>query len=412
MQLSLAYQNCLDWLYAAQTFGIKPGLENTRKLLDAFDAWPHPSHKVVHVAGTNGKGSTCAFLASLLGACGKRWALFSSPHLVSYNERLQSCDGQIADEQLVDLVQQLRELLAQRSDLSATFFEMSLALALRWFKQQNVEYLILETGMGGRLDATNCVHKVLALITPIGMDHEQYLGSDLASIAAEKAGIIAEGIPLLVSPQQPEAMQVLQSVAAQKGCRMQLVSKALSGYQLGLAGAFQQYNAALAVAALQALGLQASEQQLSEGLAACRWPARMQSLLDGRVILDGAHNSMGIANLVAEMRRMYPDRQFSIVFSALADKNPQKFISALDEICHDWVLVPIDSPRAMSLQQLEQQVASASNKPRRCFARLEQVVEQLPQLSAQRVLLICGSLYLAGELLGLLQQKPHRPTAQ
>lgn len=412
MHDSLAYQACLDWLYAAQTFGIKPGLENTRKLLDAFDAWPHPSQKVLHVAGTNGKGSTCAFLASLLGACNKRWALFSSPHLVRYNERMQSCFGQIGDDELVSLVNELRRLLQQRSDLCATFFEMSLALALRWFKQQDVEYLILETGMGGRLDATNCLRKQLAIITPIGMDHEQYLGNDLATIAGEKAGIIAEGVAVLVGKQAPEALQVLKYVAASKRSPLELVELPLEGYRLGLAGRFQQYNAALALASLAHLGIIPDQQQLQAGFANCHWPARMQSLLDGRVILDGAHNSMGIANLLEEMRLLYPGRSFTIVFSALADKEPQKFVKALDEICHDWVLVPINSPRAMSLQQLEQVVCSVSSKPRKSYARLAQVVEDLPALAERRVVLVCGSLYLAGELLSLLQQQPHRATAQ
>ena len=202
----------LDWLYSTQWFGVKLGLDNMHRLIREGLANPAPGTRVLHVAGTNGKGSTCALADSVARAHGIRTGLFTSPHLVDFRERIR-VDGQMIPREDLDKdLDALRSLVATW-DPHPTFFELSLALALRYFKACRCELIILETGMGGRLDATNAVTPDVCAITPISMDHTEWLGDSLAKIAAEKAGIMKPGVPVFSSPQEPEAHKVLAESA-------------------------------------------------------------------------------------------------------------------------------------------------------------------------------------------------------
>ena len=194
------YSEALEWLYSTQFFGIKLGLENPKRLLREYLAYPPRRTKVIHVAGTNGKGSTCAFIESVARATGTRTGLFSSPHLVRYNERIRVSGVEIDDDEIASHLTALRELVAEWES-HPTFFELSLALALKHFSERGCELVILETGMGGRLDATTAVPADVAVLTPISLDHQQWLGETIAEIAAEKAAIIVPRKKVFSSPQ-------------------------------------------------------------------------------------------------------------------------------------------------------------------------------------------------------------------
>ena len=280
------YRQAIDWLFATQMFGIKLGLDGARHLLKEFLAYPAHGTRVIHVAGTNGKGSTCAMIESIARACGQRCGLFTSPHLIDFRERIQVAGGQIPQDTCAAMLTELRDLCA-RMDPHPTFFEISLALAMRWFRERGCELIVLETGMGGRLDATTAVPADICVITPIGLDHMQYLGGTLAAIAAEKAGIFVTGKPVVAAAQADVVRSVLEKEANEARAPLEFVAEPLLGYPIALAGSHQQWNAALAVTALHRLGLPLHTDSVRHGLAHLAWPGRFEQIRPG-VVLDGA----------------------------------------------------------------------------------------------------------------------------
>ena len=269
------YQEAIEWLYSTQLFGIKLGLDGPRRLLKEFLAFPAHGVKVIHVAGTNGKGSTCAMIDSVARAAGSRTALFTSPHLIDYRERIKVSGVEISEEECALLLTEVRGL-CERLDPHPTFFEITLAVAMRWFREREAELIVLETGMGGRLDATTAVPADVCAITPIGLDHVQWLGDTLEKVAYEKAGIFVEGKPALSSPQLPEARRVLEVEANERRAPLTFVEEPLGGYSIGLPGAHQKWNAALALECLHAAGVRIDYETVKYGLAEVRWPGRFE----------------------------------------------------------------------------------------------------------------------------------------
>jgi dihydrofolate synthase/folylpolyglutamate synthase len=292
--------SALTWLYSVQQFGIKPGLANTRRLLREL-ALPGARQKFLHVAGTNGKGSTCAFIESILRTAGERTGLFTSPHLVSFCERMR-CGGRMIElEEAEQGIEALRAVVSGW-DPHPTFFELTMALALDWMDRSGAEVVVLETGMGGRLDATNALTPLVSVITPIAMDHQQWLGNSIAEIAAEKAGIIKPGIPVVSAPQHPAAAEVIRAAAEYSGSALTVVEEPWPG-PLPLAGEHQRWNAAVAVAAVREAGFRLPHEILVRGLAATAWPGRFQMLPGRRVVLDGSHNPHGTEATVATWKQ-------------------------------------------------------------------------------------------------------------
>ncbi|MEO6786850.1 MAG: Mur ligase family protein, partial [Chthoniobacteraceae bacterium] len=218
------YREALGWLYGLQVHGIRLGLENIRRLCDALGIETVSDEKCrfIHVAGTNGKGSVCALIAAVCVAAKRRTGLYTSPHLVGFRERIRLGPNQIPEEHVAEGLTKIRDLIAEREH-TPTFFEITTALALAWFQQQRAETVILETGLGGRLDATNVVTPAVSVITPIGFDHMQYLGDTLAAIAGEKAGIIKPGVPVVSAPQPPEVEAVLRVAAEAAGAPLKFI---------------------------------------------------------------------------------------------------------------------------------------------------------------------------------------------
>lgn len=395
----------LAWLYSVQQFGMKPGLDNTRRLLKELQL-PWNRQRFFHVAGTNGKGSTCAFLESILRFSGERTGLFTSPHLVSFSERIRTNGQLIPTDDLTRSIEALRPVVASW-DPHPTFFELSLMLALDWFERSGAESIVLETGMGGRLDATNALTPVVSLITPIGMDHQQWLGNSLAAIASEKAGIIKPGIPVFSAPQAPEAADVITQAAARNNAPLTFISQPYQG-PLPLPGSHQAWNAALAIAAARSTGLHVSDDLIARALTATSWPARFQQLENGRLIIDGAHNPHGAAATTAAWQSLFGTEPAAIVFGAVAPRETAEVLAALSPIAAAFFCVAPDSPRAIPAP--ESAAAAPTHIPASSHPSLPDALAAA-RASSRRIL-VCGSLYLCGETLSLLNGTPFEPSSQ
>ena len=397
--------NSLDWLYSVQVFGIKLGLEGITRLLKECGVL-YPRARVVHVAGTNGKGSTCAFIESVARSAGYKTGLFTSPHLVEFNERIRVNGVNIPDTDAARLIDYVRELIADW-ETPPTFFEIVLAVAMLYFAEQEVELIVLETGMGGRLDATNAVPKDVAVITPIGLDHTQYLGPTLYDVAGEKAGIIAWHRPAVIAPQEPEAIRAIHEAAQRMDTDFRIIT-AECEQPLGLKGAHQRRNAALALAALQALPhFLCSAEGQARGRAQVRWPGRFEEVLPG-VILDGAHNPHAMHVLVRTWRETFGESKARCIYAGSADKALDETLELLAPIVEEWILPPVQSPRILPPEKMAEKVRAVSSAPIRLPESLNTTPENLPERT-----LICGSFFLLGEALSLIQGRPdYRKTAQ
>ncbi len=386
------YREAIDWLFATQMFGIKLGLDAPRRLLKEFLA--HPAHgvKVIHVAGTNGKGSTCAMIDSIARACGQRCGLFTSPHLIDFRERIKVSGEEIPEEECAAMLTELR-LLCEGMEHHPTFFEIALILAMRWFRQKECELIVLETGMGGRLDATTAVPADVCVITPIGMDHMQWLGDSLEQIASEKAGILVPGNPVISAPQQPAVTRILEQEANELRCPLEVVAAPLRGYPMALAGEHQAWNAALAVAALHRLGIALSTDSVSYGLRHVSWPGRFEIIRPG-VVLDGAHNPQSAQVLAATWRQRFPDQSPTLIFSAVGGKDIAGILEILAPLASELFFCPVNTPRAVSASELASFLPQLS-PPHQTFASFKDAFAA--SHSQNNPILIAGSLFLVGE---------------
>ena len=389
---------------------------------------PQRRYPAVHIAGTKGKGSVCVLCASVLQAAGYRVGLFTSPHLQDFCERIQVNGEMIPRAAVVELVDDMRPMVAAIPNL--TPFELKTALAFSYFARQGVEAAVLEVGLGGRLDATNVVWPDVAVITSLSYDHMHLLGNTLAEIAAEKGGIIKPGVPVVVAPQAPEALEVLTRIAAERKSRLILVGRdwsfqpvahSLEGQtfeaqpaggeplrlETTLLGAHQAQNGAVACAALTVLrerGWRISPEALAEGFRTARWPGRFEVL--GRspfVIADGAHNRDSAQKLAAAVRDYLPGRRVIVVFGAARHKDvPGMFAELLAgpalSVKH-LVLTEAANFRAWDLNDLARLAAAAAPElPRSIAAPVARGLEKALELSApEDVILVCGSLFVVAE---------------
>jgi len=424
----LNYKQALAWLYGLQRFGIKLGLENIQRLLDdccsgvcvkrqALATASASTPKVIHVAGTNGKGSVCAMIDSVCRAQGYRTGLFISPHLVTFRERIRVNGEMISEDAVADSLTMIRDLIADW-DPHPTFFEVTTALALKHFRDAKINIAILETGLGGRLDATNAVQSDVSVITPIDLDHEEWLGNTLAQIAGEKAGIIKPRVPVVSAPQRPGAEQVIRARAAECGAPVQFVNETYHASPVALRGDYQKQNAAVAIAAVQAANIQLGEKAIVRGLTAIDWPARFQKW-DERIIIDGAHNPSAACILAQTWREVFGTLKATLVLAVLSDKDLRGICEALAPIADSILLPKIRSDRAAPPEALAEVLASipsicragaspAGNR-RACptISITTSIGEALDRARANpNPILITGSLHFAGEALAHLRGKP------
>jgi dihydrofolate synthase / folylpolyglutamate synthase len=410
----LNYKQALAWLYRLQRFGIKLGLENIQRLLNELsrsggfqaavgDLEVALPWKVIHVAGTNGKGSVCAMIDSICRAQGYRTGLFISPHLITFRERIRVNGETISEAAVADGLTMIRDLIADW-DPHPTFFEVTTALALKHFGDAKINIAILETGLGGRLDATNAVQSDVSVITPIGLDHEEWLGNTLAQIAGEKAGIIKPGVPVVSAPQRPEAEQVIRARATECGSPVQFANETYHASPVVLRGEYQKQNAAVAIAAVQAANIQLGEKAIVRGLAAIEWPARFQKW-DERTIIDGAHNP-GAARILAQTwREVFGNQKATLVLAVLFDKDLRGICEALAPIAESVLLPKIRSERGTGSEKLSK-VLSEITPPLPCSITPTVGDALMLARAKPNPILITGSLHFAGEVLAHLRGKP------
>jgi dihydrofolate synthase/folylpolyglutamate synthase len=424
----LNYKQALAWLYGLERFGIKLGLENIRRLLDELsrsggfqatvgDLEITPPCKVIHVAGTNGKGSVCAMIDSICRAQGYRTGLFISPHLITFRERIRVNGELISRDAVADGLTMIRDLIVDW-DPHPTFFEVTTALALKHFSEAKIDVVVLETGLGGRLDATNAVQSDVSVITPIALDHEEWLGNTLAEIAGEKAGIIKPHIPVVSASQRAEAEAVIQARAAECGAPLQFINEIYDRSPVGLRGEYQKQNAAVAIAAVHAANIQIGEKAIVRGLAAIEWPARFQKW-DERTIVDGAHNPSAAHILAQTWREVFGDQKATLVLAVLSDKDLRGICEALAPIAASILLPKIRSERGAAPEELARILASipsvcrAGASPtgnrRGCptISITTSIGEAFNRACAKpNPILLTGSLHFAGEVLAHLRGEP------
>jgi dihydrofolate synthase/folylpolyglutamate synthase len=410
----LNYKQALAWLYSLQRFGIKLGLENIRRLLDELsrsggfqtavaDLEIALPCKVIHVAGTNGKGSVCAMIDSICRAQGYRTGLFISPHLVTFRERIRVNGEMISETAVADGLTMIRALIADWEP-HPTFFEVTTALALKHFRDAKIDVAILETGLGGRLDATNAIQSDVSVITPIGLDHEEWLGHTLAEIAGEKAGIIKPGVAVVSAPQRPEAEHVIRARAAECGAPLQSINEIYERSPIALRGEYQKQNAAVAIAAIHAANIQLDEKAIVRGLAGIEWPARFQKW-DERIIIDGAHNP-GAARILAQTwHQVFGDQKAALVLAVLADKDLRGICEPLAPIADSILLPKIRSDRAADPEVLSK-VLSDITPSLPCSITPTVGDALMLALAKPNPILITGSLHFAGEVLAHLRGEP------
>lgn len=359
-------------LFQRTTAGIKPGLDVISALLEALGN-PHHQLAVIHVAGTNGKGSVCAMLESVLRASGFKTGLYTSPHLVNFSERFMINGETISETRLDEYIQALETTADEVEEATglrgATFFEISTAIAFQYFADEQVDLAIIETGMGGRWDATNVVIPLVSVITHIDIDHTHFLGSTIEQIAAEKAGILKPGRPAVSAPQSDavmaelrkggvsfietsEAVSVLKTGNPQK-LKIETHSRSLPPVNLPLLGEHQRENCAVAVAVLEVLAdMLDFEPEFRKGLETVQWGARFQILENNPLmILDGAHNPSAGRALAGTLKELYPKRQIGFIFGFLDDKDSGGFLRELRPLVSRAWTVSIEAPRGTTAEE-------------------------------------------------------------
>lgn len=401
----MTYRAALERLFALRRFGMRPGLDGTRAALAALGE-PQRGLRTLHVAGTNGKGSTAAFVEAILRAAGRRTGLYTSPHLLRFTERVRVDGAELFTGEVARLAGALFARVPE-----PTFFEAATAMALRAFRDAEVEVAVVEAGLGGRLDATRAVEPPLVtVVTGVALDHTEVLGETVEAIAREKAGIFRPGVPAVIGCEDEAARAVLLAEAARIGAPVHLRGRDFSAEApgpLGLAGAHQAGNAALAVRAAElacaALGRPLDEAAVRAGLAGARWPGRLERLADDLVI-DAAHNPDGARALAAALPGLAAGRPVHLVFGAVSDKDAGAMLEVLAPVAARVVFTRPESPRAREPETLRALVPSASVEPDPGAA-----VETARSPGALTV--ACGSIFLVGAVRRWVTGEPADPLA-
>ena len=431
----LSYSETLNYIFNLRGGEIDLRLHRVEQALSLF-GYPERCYPAFHIAGTNGKGSTAAMLHRILSAEGYRVALYTSPHVVSFTERIRVGEGEISQEEVVELADVIKGRSA-REGIALTFFEFVTVMALVYFARRKVDVAVVEVGLGGRWDATNLIVPRVSIITNISKDHEAYLGSDLLSIAREKGGIIKRGVPVVCGFLSPEVGEFLREMAEAKGSCSYFLGRDfsftlkesslfdykglewnLTNLSLALRGRHQRSNAALVLGALEAVrrDFPVGEAAVREGLRTVFWPGRFEVILRRpRVILDGAHNGEGVRTLVSGIQDFQGAKKVKLLFAAMGDKDWPFMLGELAAVASEVVLTRVPMERSADPERLTEAVPKGMP-----MAVIENPIEAIRWLlhsaEADETILVAGSLYLLGEVRPLLAEmalgeSPHRQFA-
>lgn len=410
----------LEWLFAQEASGIKFGLENTRELLERMGN-PHQKFRSVHIAGTNGKGSVSAMTESVLREAGYVTGLYTSPHLVDFSERIRVCGEKISDHEFLKLAEEVKhhadEMLAESKKL--TFFELTTVIAFAYFARKEVEIAVVEVGMGGRLDSTNVITPEACAITPISMEHAEFLGDTIAEIAAEKAGIIKPGVPVVSSQQLDDAMEVIRAKAdiltvAGEDSKFEIILSDSNGTEIfsdavgmslsvPLIGSYQGDNCALAVILLKELmnrGVYIPDEAFVSGLQKTRWPGRLETVsFNPRIIIDCTHTPAGAEVVASEVKRIFG--KVMLVFGILSDKDVNGVAAKFGPVSEEAFIVTPDSKRALPAE-LTAEFFEPYTKVQIYSSLRDAISAAKDKAGRDGVVLITGSLYMAGEAMEVL----------
>jgi len=380
------YKEAVDYLYDRKIFFIELGLEKITKLAERLGN-PQKEFKSVHVAGTNGKGSVCAFLDSILRKQGYRVGIYTSPHLVDFRERIRVNGKQISEKDVIRLVEKIKPLADE-----ATYFEVVTSLAFTYFKEQKVDIAIIEVGLGGRLDATNIINPLVSVITSISKEHEKHLGNTIEKIAYEKAGIIKKSVDVVVS-ENNKGLKTIQEVCRERNCNLFLTKNAR--IDSGLKGEFQYENLGIVLKTVELLkgrGYKVDEENLRKGIKEVRWPGRFD-FVENNVLFDCAHNADGAKNFVKNVKKLEYNKIYLIV-GIMKDKNIKKMCKYFETIGDDVILTKAKIPRAAEPEEIQKFI----NKKVKIIPDIKEAIEYCKRKAGKNDLIILtGSMYFVGE---------------
>jgi dihydrofolate synthase/folylpolyglutamate synthase len=419
----MKYDETIGYLYGLQQHGMKFGLDNITKLLSAAGN-PQRAFRAVHVGGTNGKGSTSAMIEAMLRTSGITTGLFTSPHLVNFTERIRVNGEEIGEEEVVALAAEVRHIAESMEEFSPTFFEVVTTMAFLCFRRRNVQWAVVEVGLGGRLDATNLLVPEVTVITAIGYDHCEFLGKTLREIAREKAGIIKEGIPVVTAAQRHEAGKVIEKEAAEKGCRLfrygeqftaQLLSLSPRGIrfhctgaseyhdmELPLAGVHQMINGAMAIKTVEVLSQKYGDLlcDVRRGLAAVRWPGRLEMVKDDPpILIDGAHNphaALALSHYLREILVVWYKR-IILVAGIMADKDIDGILKPLLPIAAEVIFASPAYGRAACADALAARAAAGGYSSRSAGSVADALLMAEGLWRSGDLIVVTGSFYTIGE---------------
>ncbi len=421
-------EGAVDWIQGARYKGLKNGLENTRELLKALGN-PETSFRCVHIAGTNGKGSTASMVERVLREAGYRTGLYTSPYLCRYHERIRVDGVPIADEALVRIIGRLADISDELTarGVFPTTFELGTALCFEYFREMKIDVAVVEVGLGGRLDSTNVIVPDVSLLAAIGLDHTKVLGETIAEIAGEKAGIIKEGVPSVAQAQDDEILDVFRRTAAEKNSALQIAPSPealeqtayasrfaldLPGlgkaeYQINLPGQHQLKNASLALHGLNALRMRGfdriTQETMREGLKKAQWPGRIE-WVEG-VLLDGAHNPQGAESLKEYLQAHFKDVHITLLTGMMQDKQIEGCAEILAPLADLVVATQVDYERAAQAQDVAEIFARHGAKATLSEPSLPRALDLAREKTPEGGVTVCaGSLYVAGDIRNLLKR--------
>jgi dihydrofolate synthase/folylpolyglutamate synthase len=433
----MAYRDLLDWMFNLERFGIKLGLDNTREFLSRMGN-PERDFRSIHITGTNGKGSACAFVSSILRRHGMKVGLYTSPHLVDFRERIKVDGREIPSSEVVRLGNQLKqsmlEMAAESPERQLTFFEFTTGMAFKYFSEEKVDIVVAEVGMGGRLDATNVLCPEVAGITRIGLEHAEYLGSTIASIAREKAGIIKDGTSVVTCERNDEALSVISNACKRKGAKLRRIGRDFSvsavrstlggtrfdysgerklrALRTRLIGEHQAENAALAIAIAEEMakrGELITDEEIRKGISMTKWPGRLDIVSRSPlVILDGSHNPDGVATTAGVLRRMglVP---LTFVLGCMDDKDATGIAKALAPSAAKIVVTQVPFKRALNAGILSEIVRAQFHGPVQVEERPVNAFHRATSNVEGKGVCVIGSLYLVGEIMREMQATHKSP---
>lgn len=423
------YKEAIDYIYNLNKYGMKLGLKNISALLELFDN-PHLKTKLIHIAGTNGKGSTAAVLHSILQRANYKAGLYTSPHLVSFQERMKINGEYITQDEVCALLKRLKPAIRKVAHTEGcqhpTFFEVITAMAFIYFYEKKVDFAIMEVGLGGRLDATNVCQPLVSIITHLSFDHMAQLGNTLSEIAAEKGAIIKQKTAVVCAQQLPEAAQIIKKIAQEEKAplyifgeqfKATLESSLLKGNYFNytgieqniinlfvpLAGEYQLENTSLAIAAaelLHKMGFIINREAIIEGVRHTQWPGRFELVREKPLtILDGAHNPDGVTQFMTNLKRLIPDKRIIAVLGVFQDKDFTAIVKTIVTQVNQVIITMSDNPRAAPTSVLAEEVARYMDK--KYISETDNVAaaidKSLQIAQDDEVIIITGSLYTVGE---------------